>query len=59
VALQYLEAQPDDQHQPKSNKKSRKSSSSARGKGSDNITISEHIQTHLKEGVFKSNPKYV
>jgi len=60
VALQYLEAQPDDHHQPKSSKKkSRKSSSSARGKGSDGITSSEHIQTRLKKGVIKSNPKYV
>jgi hypothetical protein len=59
VALKYLEAQPDANHQPKSTRKSRKTSSSARGKGSDGITSSDPMQTRLKKGVIKSNPKYV
>jgi hypothetical protein len=50
VALQFLEAQSDALHQPKSGRKSRKSSSSA---------SSERIQTRSKKGVIKSNPKYV
>jgi len=53
VALKFLVAQPDALHQPKSSRMSRKSSSSARGKGSDGITSSEHIQTRSKKGVIK------
>jgi len=58
VALKFLVAQPDALYQPKSSKKSGRSSSSARGKGSDGITSSEHIQTRSKKGVTKNNPKY-
>jgi len=59
VALKFLKEQPDALHQPQSSRKSRKSSSSARGKGSDGITSSEHIQTRSKKGVIKRNLKYV
>jgi len=71
VALKYLEAQPDANHQPMSYRKTKKNSSnqictknlagssSARGQGSDGITSSESIQTRSKKGVIKTNPKYV